>query len=101
MTRAPVISPKNKAIVLLPNVLYGVYALFTGDTVANIVTPRKELAVRYGTGKFWECYRVCTDIGLLSMQLAAASLSQVEHIEARRRCSSHPKRPRQTWLEAI
>ncbi|KAM3503408.1 hypothetical protein MY11210_008725 [Beauveria gryllotalpidicola] len=97
ITRAPVITPKNKAIVLLANVLYGVYALFTGDTVANIVLHEKtRRLIRHW--KFWECTE-SAPISALSMQLLHHFLkSSTLRQEA---LFISPEHPRQTWLEAI
>lgn len=97
ITQAPSITAKNKAIVMLANVLYGVYALFNGDTVANMVLHEKtRRLIRHW--KFWECTG-CESVSDLSMQLLHHFLKSSTLRQGALFISSEP--PAQTWLEAI
>ncbi len=97
ITKAPSITPKNKTVVLLANVLYGIYALFTGDTVANMVLHEKtRRLIRHW--KFWECTQAASTAAL-SMQLLHHFLKS-STLRQEALFISHES-PRQTWLEAV
>lgn len=97
ITKAPSITPKNKTIVLLANVLFGIYALFTGDTVANMVLHEKtRRLIRHW--KFWECTEI-SSVSTLSMQLLHHFLKSNTLMQEALLIT--PQHPRQTWVEAI
>ncbi len=97
ITQAPSITPKNKTIVMLANVLYGIYALFNGDTVANMALHEKtRRLIRHW--KFWECTE-SSSMSNLSMQLLHHFLKSSTLRQGALFISSEP--PSQTWLEAI
>ncbi|TQV91174.1 C6 zinc finger domain-containing protein [Cordyceps javanica] len=97
ITQSPYITPQNKAIVLLANVLYGVYALFTGDTVANMTLHEKtRRLIRHW--RFWECTEAAP-VSALAMHLLHHFLkSSTLRQEA---LFISPEPPGQTWIEAI
>ncbi|OAQ98440.1 hypothetical protein LLEC1_02584 [Akanthomyces lecanii] len=97
IAQTPSITPKSKAIVMLANVLYGIYALFSGDTVANMVLHEKtRRLIRHW--EFWECTE-CASVSDLSMQLLHHFLKSRTLRQGALFIYSEP--PSQTWLEAI